>query len=155
MKAPLGVLAAIVTFACPTIAQVSASGAKPAAQGLDAHARRQIQGLAASLGVPHVPPPDSFTIGARTIPAGTSVNGDVGVANGALEVRGRIDGSAIAFGGDIQVESGGLIVGDAIAIGGRVQLAGGVVQGEIRSFSDVPNTEGLMAASHEAPLTTW
>jgi hypothetical protein len=155
MIAPLRVAAALVAFACPSIAQVAVPSPRPAAQGLDAHARHQIEGLAESLGIPHVPPPDSFSLGARTIPAGTSVTGDVGVANGPLEVRGRIDGSAIVFGGDIQVEAGGLIVGDAIAIGGRVQLAGGVVQGEIRSFSDVPNADGRTAPAPESPLTTW
>jgi hypothetical protein len=155
MKAAVHVVVAVLAFGSPCIAQTAGTNSQPGAQRLDARARRQIEGLAGSLGIPHVPPPDSFAVGGRTIPAGTSVTGDVGVANGPLEVRGRIDGSAIVFGGDIQVETGGMVAGDAIAIGGRVQLAGGVVQGEIRSFSDAPNADGKPVTPPSEPLTTW
>jgi hypothetical protein len=79
----------------------------------------------------HVPPADSFIIGGRIVAAGETVPGVVAVARGPLEVRGRIDGNALALHGDIILHPGGLIRGDAVAIGGRVRAQGGVVEGTI------------------------
>jgi hypothetical protein len=83
----------------------------------------------------HVPPADSFIIGGRTVAPGETVRGVVAVARGPLEVRGRIDGNALALHGDITVHPGGVIRGDAVAIGGRVRARGGIVEGDIRSVS--------------------
>lgn len=83
----------------------------------------------------HVPPADSFIIGGRTIRAGETVPGIVAVARGPLEVRGRIDGNALALHGDIIIHPGGVIRGDAVAIGGHVRARGGVVEGNIRSVA--------------------
>src|SRR5688572_16691205 len=64
----------------------------------------------------HVPPADSFIIGGRTVAPGETVRGVVAVARGPLEVRGRIDGNALALHGDIVIHPGGIIQGDAVAI---------------------------------------
>jgi hypothetical protein len=83
----------------------------------------------------HVPPADSFIIGGRSVAPGETVRGVVAVARGPLDVRGRIDGNALALHGDIIVHPGGVIRGDAVAIGGHVRARGGVVEGDIKSVS--------------------
>jgi hypothetical protein len=101
----------------------------------------------------HVPPADSFIIGGRTVAPEDTMRGVVAVARGPLEVRGRIDGNALALHGDIIIYPGGVIRGDAVAIGGRVRARGGVVEGDIRSLSGLfpmpsrsGNQEGASAA---------
>jgi hypothetical protein len=85
----------------------------------------------------HVPPADSFIIGGRSVAPGETIRGVVAVARGPLEVRGRIDGNALALHGDIIVYPGGFISGDAVAIGGQVRARGGVVEGDIRSVTGI------------------
>lgn len=159
MRALLRGVLGMVLVAIPAMGQQAPAPAQTGGpRGLDATLRSQISHLAGSLGLSHVPPADSFAVGGRTIAPGTTVAGDVAVANGPLTVRGRVAGNAIALGGDVIVESGGTIVGDAIAIGGHVRLAGGVVMGEMRSLSNVPSANAVPAAEAEAPespITTW
>ncbi|HVB32514.1 MAG TPA: polymer-forming cytoskeletal protein, partial [Gemmatimonadaceae bacterium] len=132
-------LAAVSLAAAPSVAQsTAAGGGTPAApQQLDSRLRADIGRLGASLGLPHVPPADSFALGGRTIPAGATVNGDVAVANGPLEIDGRVNGDAIALRGDVVVRPGGVVTGDAVSVGGHVRLSGGTVNGEMRSLSDL------------------
>ncbi len=85
----------------------------------------------------HVPPADSFIIGGRSVAPGETVRGVVAVAQGPLDVRGRIEGNALALHGDIVVHPGGFITGDALAIGGQVRARGGTVEGDIRSVSGI------------------
>ncbi len=105
------------------------------------------------MGLPDVPPADSFAVGGRTIPAGSTVDGTVAAADGSLEISGHVTGNAIALRGDVVVHKGGLVNGDAVSIGGHVRLDGGSVYGEMRSLSDL--TAGAAAAPAAAPLTTW
>ncbi len=81
------------------------------------------------------PRADSLTIGGRVIPAGTTVSGPVVVAGGDLDVRGTINGSAVAIAGDVVVREGGRVTGDAIAAFGEVQLNGGTIGGAMRSMT--------------------
>lgn len=81
------------------------------------------------------PRADSLTIGGRVIPAGTTVSGPVVVAGGDLDVRGTINGSAVAIAGDVVVHEGGRVTGDAIAAFGEVQLDGGTIGGAMRSMT--------------------
>jgi hypothetical protein len=81
------------------------------------------------------------------------VKGRVALANGSLDVSGRLDGSAYVINGDIVVHDGGVITGDAVSIGGRVLLDGGQIDGERVTLS-APATERV-PASESAPLTTW
>ena len=91
------------------------------------------------------------TEGPRTIAAGERVEGDVAVVGGTLDVHGAIEGSAVAYGGDVVVHPGGSIGGDAVAVLGRVRLAGGTVGGEIRA---VRGTLDAVAAGERSAAAT-
>jgi hypothetical protein len=103
----------------------------------------------------HVPPADSFVIGGRTILPGETVRGIVAVARGPLEVRGRIEGDALALHGDIIVGEGGVIAGDAVAIGGHVRARGGVVEGNIRSVSGLFTASNRPSPREAGSEATW
>lgn len=92
-----------------------------------------------------LPPADSISPGARTIPAGTTVNGTV-VARGPIVVAGLVNGSVVSLGGSVSVQRGGVVTGDALSVGGQV-TADGLVRGELRSMSSLP---ALLAASAPA-----
>ena len=115
--------------------------------------KREIDLLRARGADRRVPPADSFTIGNRSIPPGTTVQGPIGISQGTLDVTGRLEGDAFALGGDIIVHRGGVIVGDALSVGGRVILDGGRVEGEMRSLSGLAPGTGRQEA--RTPLTTW
>jgi hypothetical protein len=91
---------------------------------------RLTEALATLRGTVEVALPDAgaFTPGSRTVAAGERV-GTVAVSGGALEVRGLVEGDAIAFEGDVIVRRGGRVSGSAVAIGGAVTLDGGSVDG--------------------------
>jgi hypothetical protein len=61
------------------------------------------------------------------------VAGDVAVQGGDLHVMGAVEGSAVAYEGDVVVHPGGSVTGDVVAVRGRVRLEGGSVGGAIRS----------------------
>ena len=116
--------------------------------------RQQIDRLRANAENAGVPPADSFSLGPRAIPSGATVTGPVAVAQGTLDVYGRIQGNAYVLDGDVVVHRGGVIAGDALAVGGRVALDGGRVEGEMRSLSGVP--AGVLRGERaQPPLTTW
>jgi hypothetical protein len=94
----------------------------------------------------NLPSADSFTIGDRTVAAGTTVNGPVGVSEGSVDVRGTVQGSVVAIEGDVRIHDGAVITGDAIAIGGRVSVTGGSVGGEIRSLNTLLPTKTFAVA---------
>ncbi|HEY7860857.1 MAG TPA: hypothetical protein VIB98_05395 [Gemmatimonadaceae bacterium] len=73
--------------------------------------------------------------GARTVEASEHVPGDVASYHGALQISGTVDGNAAAIGGDVVLLPGGHVRGDALSVGGQVKLAGGTVDGEMRSIS--------------------
>ena len=81
------------------------------------------------------PRADSLALGGRVIPAGTTVTGPIVVAGGDLDVRGTINGSAIAIAGNVVVHTGGRVTGDAIAAFGEVSLDGGTIGGAMRSMT--------------------
>ena len=85
-----------------------------------------------------VPPADSVAPGARTIPANTTVKGTV-VAQGPVDVLGRVEGSVVSLRGDVTVRKGGVVTGDAVAVGGRVTADSGQVFGEIRVMTALPS----------------
>jgi hypothetical protein len=114
---------------------VSVAQNQPGRQPVPGQIRREVAILRFIRLNDHVPPADSFIIGGRTVAPGETVRGVVAVARGPLEVRGHIDGNALALHGDIIIHPGGVIRGDAVAIGGHVRARGGVVEGDIRSVS--------------------
>lgn len=122
-------------------------------QPLSDQLRREIAQMRARPEGSRVPPADSFTVGPRAITSTTPVTGSVAIADGSLDVSGRLDGNAYVIDGDIVVHNGGVITGDAVSIGGRVLLDGGRVEGERLTLSAPPTN---VVRAHEAtPLTTW
>lgn len=95
-----------------------------------------------------LPPADSITPGARTIPAGSTVSGTV-IARGPVVVAGTVDGTVVSLTGGVTVERGGVVTGDALAVGDQV-VAEGIVGGEMRSMSSLPT---LFAAAGPALIT--
>lgn len=78
---------------------------------------------------------DSLGFGGRVIAAGETVVGPVVVAGGNLDVRGRIEGTAVAIAGNVIVREGATVTGDAIAAFGEVRTEGGTVGGAARSMT--------------------
>ncbi|MEP6492347.1 MAG: polymer-forming cytoskeletal protein [bacterium] len=101
----------------------------------------------------HLPNADQFTLGDRTVPAGTSVDGPIAVARGNLDVYGTVNGDVVALDGDIHVHKGALVTGDAWAAGGTVVIDGGVIQGQKRVLA-VSRPSLPLVRTHE-PLGTW
>lgn len=155
---------ALALSARPTPASAQGNSPAPAAaspasqsqtqQPVNDRIRRQIDQLRARPEGAGVPPADSFTVGPRAIPAAASLRGSVAVAEGSLDVYGRLDGSAYVLNGDIVVHKGGIIGGDATSIGGRVLLDGGRIDGEQLSLSAAP-TSVVPTSRASPPLTTW
>lgn len=61
--------------------------------------------------------------------------GDIASWHGPLEIRGIVDGNAVALGSDVVILPGGHVRGDAVSVGGQVRMAGGTVDGETRTIS--------------------
>ena len=117
--------------------------------------RRQIDQLRARPEGRQLPPADSFTTGPRAVPTAATVSGPIGVAQGSLDVYGRLDGNAYVIDGDIVVHNGGVITGDAMSIGGRVLVDGGRVGGEQLTLSAPPSDAAPLTNHTSAPLSTW
>jgi hypothetical protein len=77
----------------------------------------------------------SVASGARTIESAQRLTGDAATWHGPLEIRGTVDGNAVAIGSDVVVLPGGHVRGDALSVGGQVRMAGGTVDGETRTIS--------------------
>lgn len=85
-----------------------------------------------------LPPADSVAPGARTVPANTTVRGTI-VAQGPVDVLGRVEGSVVSLRGDVTVRKGGVVTGSALAVGGRVNADSGQVLGELRAMTALPS----------------
>ena len=129
VRGPLALLALVLIFV-PHVRPLRAQ------QTGDAGIVRDLERLATRERVVNLPPPDSVTLGPRTIPAGVTVRGAV-VARGPVVVAGRVEGSVVSLAGDVTVPRGGVVTGDALAVGGRV-IAEGEVGGEMRAMSSLP-----------------
>lgn len=116
-------------------------GALVAQGASDAGLSRDLERLRKGEQIAGVPPADSVSPGARSIAAGTTVNGTI-VALGPVEVFGRVDGSVVSLAGDVTVHRGGVVTGDALAVGGRVNADSGQVGGEMRAMSALPTIFG-------------
>src|SRR3954470_10797549 len=81
-----------------------------------------------------LPSVEDFSSGNRTIPAGTTMKGPLGVVDGSLDVFGTIDGATMVVDGNLRIHPGATIKGDAITVRGRIINQGGVVTGETRSL---------------------
>ncbi len=106
---------------------------------------------------------ESLRAGPRAVGAGERVAGSVVAFRGNLDVRGAIDGDAIALVGDVILHPGATVGGDAIAVAGRVRqaegtgAAGGTVAGEIVTLSRVAPAlagSGVRRTGHAVSLAT-
>ena len=70
----------------------------------------------------------------RTVPAGDTLRATVSVLGRTLDIRGVVDGDAIAVGGDVVVHPEGRVLGNATAVGGQVRAAAGSITGTRRSL---------------------
>jgi hypothetical protein len=98
----------------------------PIAASLDS-LRRDANGLSLDRSV--------VSASAHTVEAAQHLTGDVASWRGPLEIRGTVDGNAVAIGSDVVLLPGGHVRGDALSVGGQVRMAGGTVDGESRSIS--------------------
>lgn len=96
-----------------------------------------------------LPPNEQITVGARTVPAGSRVEGTVATAQGRLDVFGQVGGDAVAIDGDVVIHPGALVEGNAFSVGGEVRAEGGMVLGELRTLQGAVGA--LPAATTEAP----
>lgn len=80
-------------------------------------------------------------LGDLRVGASETVNGNVLVLNGQVDLFGRVTGNVVVLDGDIIVHQGATVSGDVLALGGRVRDRGGVVQGEQRSLGAAPVAE--------------
>ncbi|HET7583629.1 MAG TPA: polymer-forming cytoskeletal protein [Gemmatimonadaceae bacterium] len=78
-------------------------------------------------------PLDAATTGARSIPAGSTVSGDVLTVHGTVDVAGRVEGSVAAIDGNVILRASAVVIGSALAVGGTVVDSGASVGGEVRS----------------------
>lgn len=134
MRRTLALLAAALLLAPPALlAQPAAASPGTSPVELGAELREAASRIADDARWFNVPARDAVA-GPRTIAAGDTVAGDVAVV-GRLEVHGTIEGSAVVYGegSELVIHPGGTIRGDAIAVLGRVRLAGGTVDGELRT----------------------
>jgi hypothetical protein len=132
---------------------LSASATTVIAQGGTAkQLDSQVARLRAS-GDTALPDADHFTLGDRTIAAGTSVEGPIAVARGNLDVFGTVRGGVYAIDGEIRIHRGARVTGDAFAAGGRVVVDGGVIEGERRSITSPVGASAPAPATR--PLDTW
>ncbi|MEO7455702.1 MAG: hypothetical protein ABIY52_05525 [Gemmatimonadaceae bacterium] len=88
--------------------------------------------------------PATVATGAQVVPAGTTVTGSV-VAQGQVDVSGRVVGSVVSLTGDVIVHRGGVVTENALSVGGHVNADSGTVLGEIRSMSSLPAMLDLAA----------
>ncbi len=99
---------------------------------------RDLERLSKGEQIVGVPPADSVAPGVRTIPANSTVRGTV-VAQGPVDVFGRVEGTVVSLRGDVTVHTGGVVTGDAMAVGGRVNADSGAVLGELRAMTALPS----------------
>ena len=105
---------------------------------------RDLDRLAKGEGITNLPPADSVAPGPRVIPAGATVKGSV-VAQGQVDVSGRVEGSVVSLSGDVVLHPGAVVTGHALSIGGHVTADSGTVLGELRTMSSLPAVLGAAA----------
>lgn len=159
----LGALAVVMSAAAAP-AQQQPSGQSVAsvstaqAAGIDSRLRAEIALLRTLMRYLGIPEASAFRVGGHVIPADSTVQGTAAVARGNLDVHGKVTGDVVVLHGDVLVHPGAVVGGNAVAVDGRVRVAGGVVEGDVRSVRGV--TGGILAhAGRETPearpLSTW
>lgn len=86
-----------------------------------------------------------------SIGSGERITGPLLVVRGDAQVYGTVVGNVATVEGDIVLHPGGTILGDALAVAGTVRVAGGTVEGQIRTVDRPPSLQRL--APEPEPLT--
>ena len=109
-------------------------GAPPAlrAQSQAPAGERTIREIQRDLPQIALPPSGDITVGSRTIPADSSVAGPVAIRGGDLEIRGTVNGDAVAIEGNVIVHQTGRVLGDVLAVHGETRIAGTVTGAVMR-----------------------
>ena len=144
----LAVFSLLLTVAPEAFAQrtVTAAAGDPAA--------RQLAALRVDSSALRLPPDAAVTHGARTIAAGSQIDGPVATSGGPLDVYGTVLGDAIAVGGDVVVHQGGRVTGNALSAFGHVRLAGGSVDGDARELGGEIGSPPAPAVARARTATT-
>ena len=79
------------------------------------------------------------------------ITGPLLVIHGDAQVYGTVVGNVATVDGDIVLHSGGTVLGDVLAVAGTVRVAGGTVQGEIRTLDRPPTLESAEAEPTPLP----
>jgi hypothetical protein len=153
-----GALAAVSFAAAAPAQQQPVDSTRPAVQVMDGRLRAEIAVLSRLMRRSGLPAADSFSVGNLAVPAGTTRRGPVAVARGNLDIHGRVEGDAVALHGNVVIHPGGYVTGNVAAVDGRVRVAGGVVEGDVRSVTGLTGdllSRAAGRATEREPLTTW
>ena len=74
-------------------------------------------------------------VGAYTVDRGQSVDGNLLVLRGPVDVRGSIRGNLVVADGDVRIHPGAVVTGDVLTLRGTVRELGGEIGGELRTLS--------------------
>jgi len=141
--------------AAQTPAQQKTDSARPQTPAADSQLENELSRAQNQRGVTvRFPRFDQFTLGDRTVAAGSTVPTSVAVARGTLDLYGTVNGDAVALDGDIHLHPGARVTGDAVAIAGRVIVDGGTVLGEMRSLAGNGAVTGTGLQFSRQPRTT-
>ena len=86
-----------------------------------------------------------------SVGSGDRIAGPLLVIRGDAQVYGTVAGNVATVEGDIVLHPGGTILGDALAVAGTVRIAGGTVEGQIRTVDRPPSLPRLSPETE--PLT--
>lgn len=95
--------------------------------------------------------------GQAHVPAGSSIQGDVAVLGGPLQVAGEILGDVVVVNGNLVLGENGRITGDATVLGGEVVGAPEAVLGQLTVFSEplAYRRRGERIAFDDRPWSQW
>jgi hypothetical protein len=85
------------------------------------------------------------------ISPGRTVEGNLALLDGTLEIGGTVAGDVLVLNGDLVLADGARIEGDVLQVGGSVETLGGVVAGEILSDIAVSPSRSSGPVTREAP----
>lgn len=83
-------------------------------------------------------PTTTRLFGRTRIPAANSLNGDLGILGGPVNLAGRVRGTLLVINGDLELEPGAVVEGDVFVVGGAVFGADrATIRGELREYREI------------------